>query len=119
MTRIHGICERADSPEQPLGPGVVVPLSVPLTANFDPRRVIGTAALARNAEGDITADAEVTTEGAALLADLRFFAVAVIAAEVSHDISRPAGRITGGEVRGVAIVRDNVDPDLPPFAVEP
>ncbi|HUY44688.1 MAG TPA: hypothetical protein VMV92_03020 [Streptosporangiaceae bacterium] len=119
MTRIHGICERAGSPEQPLGPGVTVPASVPLLVNFDLRRVIGRAALARDADGSITASAEVTGEGAALLGDLRYLAIGVSHVRVSHDGGCPSGRITSGEIRSVAIVRANIDPDLPPYEVEP
>ena len=43
--RLRGMAARADEPEQPIGPGVVLPPSVPVTLEFSREHVVGTAAL--------------------------------------------------------------------------
>ena len=55
--RLHGMCERAESPEQPLGPAVIVPDRVPLSIGGVARsNSIGMAALRRDEQGGIWAE---------------------------------------------------------------
>ena len=118
MTRLRGICERAASPGLPLGPDVVVPESVPLLVQFDYQRVIGMAVLTRAANGDILASAEIGPGAdAGLLSAAPYFAIGIRHTRLEKDSDQPLGRIWAGEIRNVAIVDRNIDPDLPPYEV--
>ena len=108
MTRLHGICERAASPEQPLGPDVVVPESVPVSIIFSYDHIIGVATLRRDEHGDIWADiADVQTDPRMLEACPCFAIRAIVKP------GQPA------VINGLAICEANVDPDLPPYEVSP
>jgi len=122
VTHLHGICERAASPEQPLGPDVVVPESVPLLVQFDYQRCIGIATLTRAANGDILASADIGDPDPATARLIRdraapYFAIGVGSTVLEKDDDHPLGRITAGEIRNVAIVDRNIDPDLPKYEV--
>lgn len=113
MIRLHGMAERANSPEQPLGPDVIVPTSVPVTVESLNHQV-GVATLHRDEQGDIWADAEITN-GAALK-DFPYFAVDIRSPAISKS-DDPMGTITSGEIIRLVIVRRNLDPDLAPYEV--
>lgn len=107
--RIHGICERAESPG-PVGPDAVVPDTVPLTLNFDMTSTIGIAALSRAPNGDILASADIVPGSAIEKLIQRkivpYFAVGAVAKP-----GEPAVVIR------LSVCEQNVDPDLPPYEV--
>jgi len=115
---IRGLAERAASPVHRIGPDVTVPDSVPLRIGYDHRVAYGTAALRRD-EAGIWADAEVFTDmlpgGTATLKDVPYLAVAVRVTGSDRPAELPV--ITAGEVVGVILCRENIDPDLPPWEV--
>ena len=119
--RIRGLAERADSPEQPLGPDVIVPESVPLRLEYGAGETVGTARLRRD-EAGIWAEAEIPPDtGRDRVpawhhshhpADLwPKFAVG-IARALSE-----GGTITSGEIACVCLVRENTDTTLPPWEI--
>lgn len=116
--RIRGIAERAGSPEQPLGPDVVIPEHVIVRREFNHSvSPLGMATLRRDENGDIWADAEVTISKEDREA-LPYFAVGIVrAVVVSKSREHRMGVITAGEITELTLTRKNVDPDLPPYEV--
>ena len=121
--RLHGMCERAESPEQPLGPDVIVPDRVPLSIEFDRATPpIGMAALRRDEQGGIWAEVSGIDVMPERIAAYPYFAVGIAHPVISKDTaepdgSNPLGRITAGEITHLAVVRRNADPGLPPYEV--
>ena len=116
--RLHGMCERAESPEQPLGPDVIVPGSVLLTIEFDMLALpIGMAALHRDGQGSIWADVSGIDVMPERIEAYPYFAIGIAHAVISKDDDHPEGRITGGEITRLAVTHANADPDLPPYEV--
>jgi hypothetical protein len=118
--RIRGLAERADSPDRPLGPEVIIPESVPLNVETSPPGQVGIATLRRDEQG-IWAEAEIQFDGhgerSAAMRDRHpaeawpKLAVGIEKALVEK------GVITVGRVISVSLVRENFDPDLPPWEV--
>ncbi len=133
MTTIHlrGLAERAGCEEQPLGPGVTVPETVPVLLEFNVKEgPIGTATLTRDERG-IWAGAVIQLGVEGLLGDLirktvrqgtfrsmwPAFAIDIARTVVTKDDDHPAGVITSGEVQHLSLCRANRDPGLPPYEV--
>ena len=121
--RLRGMCERAESPEQPLGPDVIVPGQVPLSIEFDRMAPpIDMAALRRDEHGGIWADVSGIDVMPERIAAYPYFAIGIAHPVISKDTaepdgSNPLGRITAGEITHLAVVRRNADPGLPPYEV--
>ena len=122
--RLRGMAARADEPEQPIGPGVVLPPSVPVTLEFSREHVVGTAALHRDEAGNILADATVYLDSDPMLRKglsgrriWPYFALAITHTVISKDGVHPMGVITGGEAATLALTAANSDPGLPPYEV--
>lgn len=118
--RIRGLAERAASPEQPLGPEVIVPESVPLRIQSSPPETVGTAMLRRD-EAGIWAEAVIRLYGdgehfEVMRRDHPAAAWPYLAVGVARAITEN-GVIVSGEVSDVFLVRENVDPDLPVWEV--
>jgi len=118
--RIRSLAERADSPEQPLGPEVIVPEQVPLRIESHPRETVGTATLRRDeagiwAEAVIHLDAD-TEYAEVIRRDHPAAAWPYLAVGIIRTLSEK-GVITSGEVVAVSLVRKNIDPGLPPWEV--
>jgi hypothetical protein len=107
--RVHGICERADSPG-PIGPDALVPDSVPLTLNFDLSKTMGRATLSVAPNGDILASADIRPGSHEEMLVRRrivpYFAVSAIAKP-----GEPAF------VNWLSVCESNIDPDLPPYEI--
>jgi hypothetical protein len=131
MIHLRGLAERAGCDEQPLGPGVTVPETVPVLVEFSIKDgPIGTATLTRDEHG-IWADAILELDVKGLLGDLirktvrqgtfrelwPAFAIDIARTVVTKDDDHPAGVITSGEVMHLSLCRANRDPDLPPYEV--
>jgi hypothetical protein len=128
---LHGLAERADCAEQPLGPDVTVPEKVNVYLEFDLRGgPVGTATLRRDEQGiwaDVTLETDARTRSADLLrrvvgkGELRklwpAFAISVARTVVSKSDTHPMGVITAGEVANMSLCRANRDPGLPPYEV--
>jgi hypothetical protein len=121
--RIRGLAERADSPEQPLGPEVIVPEQVPLRVEFDAgKEPVGFVALSRDergiwASGEIRLDA---WEQAKTGNRDRYDHPAGQWPKLAVGILKPLvenGIITSGKVVAVSLVRENADTSLPPWEV--
>jgi hypothetical protein len=119
--RIRGLAERADSPVQPLGPVVAVPGTVPLMTETSPREQVGTATLHWDEQG-------IRAEGVIDLGaweripvnDRRQAHPAELWPKFAVGIEKPLvekGIITSGRVAFISLVRENSDPDLPPWEV--
>jgi hypothetical protein len=121
--RLYGMCERAESPEQPLGQDVIVPDRVPLSIEFDRATPpIGMAALRRDEHGGIWAEVTGDDVMPERIKPYPYFAVGIAHPVISKDTaepdgSNPLGRITAGEITHLAVVRRNADPGLPPYEV--
>jgi hypothetical protein len=128
---LHGLAERADCAEQPVGPGVIVPERVSVYLEFDLQAgPVGTAELRRDEQGiwaDVTLEPDARTRSADLLrhvirrGELRklwpAFAISIARTVVSESDAHPTGVITAGEVANMSLCRANRDPDLPPYEV--
>lgn len=119
--RIRGLAERAASPEQPLGPEVIVPESVPLRLESGSGRQVGTATLRRDEQGiraeaafprDTGRDRVPQWHGSHHPADLWPKLAVGVARALSEN-----GVITSGEIACVCLVRENIDPALPPWEI--
>lgn len=120
--RIRGLVERADSPEQRLGPDVTVPGTLPVLLEFSHAEPpIGTAILTRDDEG-IHAYATLWLAGVfgkmAMKRDIRVlwpkFAIGIARTVITKG-DDGADVITEGEVVSLSLCRENVDPGLPPW----
>ena len=121
--RIRGLAEKADSPEQPLGPEVIIPESVPLRVGSGAKNeTVGSVALNRDergiwAEGEIRLDAWERAMGESRFRDDH---PAGEWPKLAVGILRPlaeGGVITSGKIVSVSLVRENADPSLPPWEV--
>jgi hypothetical protein len=130
--RLRGMCERAEAPEYRLGPDVVVPDQVKLTVEFSPTGPVGRAILTRDELGNIWADAEMPLDapyapgwsatfgemirkpGCDIRKTWPYFAIGIAHAVITKGTPDV---VTAGEIREVALTRQNTDPDLPPWEV--
>ena len=120
--RIRGLAERADSPDQPLGPEVIVPESVPLHVMTSPPETIGTATLHRDEDG-IWAEAiielaawERVMAGSRYRGDHPAGEWPTLAVGIGKVLVED-GIITSGRVESVYLARENSDPGLPSWEV--
>ena len=120
--RIRGLADRADSPELPLGPEVIVPGQVPLRVESGAEETVGVAALTRDGRG-IWAEAEISLEAWERVAAgdrYRHDHPAEAWPKLAVSIMKPlaeGGVITSGKVVSVSLVRENADTSLPPWEV--
>ena len=115
---LRGIAARAGERIEPVGPDVAFGKYISVTVDFKPADVVGLVrSLRRAQDGNVWAEAEVIER--APLASHPYFAVGIMNPVVSRSDDHPMGVTTGGFISQLAPVAANMDPDLPPYEVEP